>query len=361
MKNSEMIYRRNGKKIYIKQPEISEFSFVSKLWGDYDTMKDIGGVYEISESKWEMFYNKMVYPGDGKNFYCLVYNAITSEPVGEVSFHGYDCVTKSARFNIKILYSERRKGYGEEALRLLLEYYFLDFGGNMIIDNVTTEAGLNLINKFGFEITGQYKDEIGVRLDKDNFQSQNKLIKRTVGMLLYDNMNMLDYALADEIVRLANDLNTRKVFEIKTISFNDKVNFNNKLSLNVKKEWDSCDVLIIPGGRGYIEAVNNKEYINFLKETLKRCDFVCAQGEGLKFLINCNVLDGIFVPKHMVSIEDKNIIPERRLIDKSFIDNGKIMLSSNIIGEIESILRLIDKVCGKELAKKVGIKLGVTY
>ena len=36
MKNSEMIYRRNGKKIYIKQPEISEFSFVSKLWGDYD-------------------------------------------------------------------------------------------------------------------------------------------------------------------------------------------------------------------------------------------------------------------------------------------------------------------------------------
>lgn len=361
MKNSEMIYRRNGKKIYIKQPELSEFSFVSKLWSDYNTMKDIGGVYDFPESKWEMFYNKMVYPGDSKNFYCLVYDAATCKPVGEVSFHGYDCVTKSARFNIKILYSERRKGYGEEALRLLLEYYFLDFGGNMIIDNVTTEAGLNLINKFGFEITGQYKDEIGIRLDKENFQSQNTLVKRTVGMLLYDNMNLSDYAVAEEIVRLANELNTRKVFEIRNISFNEKVSLDNELSLNVKKECNGCDVLIIPGGKGYIEAAHNKENIQFLKETLKKCDFVCAQAEGLKFLINCNVLEGIFVPKHMVSIEDKNVIPERRLIDKSFIDNGKIMLSSNIIGEVESILRLIDKVCGKELAKKVGIKLGVTY
>ena len=116
MLDSKMIYRRNGKKVYIKQPDWAELEFVSTLWADEDTMKDIGGVYSFSESKWEMFYNKMVYPGDGKNFYCLIYEALEDKPVGEVSFHGYDCVTKSARFNIKVLYSERRKGYGEEAL-----------------------------------------------------------------------------------------------------------------------------------------------------------------------------------------------------------------------------------------------------
>ena len=67
----EGLYRRNGKKVYIKQPEYNELKFVQELWGDKDTMKDIGGVFNFSENKWEMFYKKMVAPTDGKNFYCL--------------------------------------------------------------------------------------------------------------------------------------------------------------------------------------------------------------------------------------------------------------------------------------------------
>ena len=360
MDNSKMIYRRNGKLIYIKQPEISEFNFISKLWADEETMRDIGGTYDFSEDKWENFYDKMVYPGDGKNFYCLIYEVNSNKPVGEVSFHGYDCVTKSARFNIKILYSERRKGYGEEAARLLLEYYFLDFGGKMIIDNVKTDEGIKLIQKLGFEVTGQYKDEVGVRLSHTTFSNINVSTKRSVGILMYDGMNMLDYSVAHDMLKMANECSKNNIFEINGLSFKDKIKTDSGFEICTKILVKKCDIIIIPGCKINKEEINDKK-LEFLKDSFKNCDYICAQGSGLKYLIKSRVLEGIFIPKNQITTEDRKFIPERRLIDKAFIDNGKVMLSSNNIGEIESILRLIDKVAGKDVAKKVGINVGVKY
>ena len=89
MLHSDGLYMREGKRIYIKQPILEELEFVASLWSDEETMKDIGGIFSFPRSKWEGFYKKMVYPSDGKNFYCLVY-LNDGSPIGEVSFHGYD-------------------------------------------------------------------------------------------------------------------------------------------------------------------------------------------------------------------------------------------------------------------------------
>ena len=148
---SDGLYMREGKRIYIKQPILEELEFVASLWSDEETMKDIGGVFSFPRSKWEGFYKKMVYPSDGKNFYCLVY-LNDGSPIGEVSFHGYDSATKVARFNIKILSKYRNQGFGEEAVKLLLEYFFIEFGGEIIMDSISTEAGVRLAEKMKFSI-----------------------------------------------------------------------------------------------------------------------------------------------------------------------------------------------------------------
>ena len=102
----------------------------AKLWANEETMQDIGGAYFFPKEKWEMFYKKMVYPTDGKNFYCRNIS-LKDKPVGEVSFHGYDSITKIARINVKIHYKYRNHGYGERSIKLLLEYYFLEFWGTI--------------------------------------------------------------------------------------------------------------------------------------------------------------------------------------------------------------------------------------
>lgn len=358
MENSEILYRRNGKKVYIKQPEFEELELVAKLWADEDTMKSIGGVFDFPKNKRGMFYKKMVYPSDGKNFYCLVYENLEGRAVGEVSFHGYDSSTKSVRFNIKINYKDRNKGYGQEALRLLLDYYFLDFGGKVVIDNVNTIEGMKLFKKVGFEILSQNKDEISVRLAKDEYSSTAFGINKKVSILMYDGINMLDYSIAHDILKIANDISDEKIFEINGISFQNKIKTNNGFTITTEKVINNGDIIIVPGGQNFDEELKVKEKIEYLNDNFKNCDFICAHGSGIEFLVLCEMLDGIFIPGSKDIYIGTQDIPDRRFIDKSFIDNGRIMLSSNTMGEIEMILRLIQKVGGKSLAKKVSNIIG---
>ncbi|MGH4125070.1 MAG: GNAT family N-acetyltransferase [Clostridium sp.] len=165
-----MLYnsRIDGKLVYIKQPNFDELDFVAELWSDEETMNDVGGVVPFPTEKRELWYRKMVDPSDGKNFYCLIYT-LDDVLVGEVSFHRFDAGEKNADFNIKIQNKYRGKGYGKEAIGLLLSYYFYDFGGQVIYDNVINEKGQKALQSFGFDIVSSSDSEISFKMTKERF------------------------------------------------------------------------------------------------------------------------------------------------------------------------------------------------
>ncbi len=355
---SEGLYRRNGKKVYIKQPEYSEMAYVSELWSDEATMEGIGGVFNFSEDKWEPFYKKMVSPSDGKNFYCLIYNN-KDIPVGEVSFHGYDLVTKTARFNIKVHDKHRRRGYGKEAINLLLEYYFQEFGGNIMMDTVRTEKGIELSKKFKFEQIGKAKEGITCRITKEKFFNSNKGSKKYVEVLVLDGMNVLDYSMPFEIFNKANNIAKEEIFNTSSVSFVDKIKGNS--GIEIKRSAGSeqkPNIIIIPGGIDTKE--NSKNIIDYILKNYIECDYICAFSEGISYLVKCKELNGIFVPngKWIKSLldEEKRAL---RILNKNYIDNGKIMLSTNLMGTLELCLNIVKKVCGGEIEEKIENELGL--
>ncbi|MGL4730012.1 MAG: GNAT family N-acetyltransferase [Clostridium sp.] len=159
---------KKGNLVYIKKPDYEDIEYIKKLWTDEDTMKDVGGIIICDDKKWDNWYKRMVYPGNGKNFYCLIYD-INNLPVGEVSFHGYDRNTKTADLNVKVEYIHRGNSYGNEAIKLLLNYYFNEFGGEVIFDNVANENGVNALKKWGFEVLEEKENEVLFRMTKENF------------------------------------------------------------------------------------------------------------------------------------------------------------------------------------------------
>lgn len=167
-----MIALRKGNSIYIRQPRFEELAFVTKLWGDYETMKDIGGPIAFERERWSSWYEKMVDPGDGKNFYCLIFNK-SNRVVGEVSFHRYARVTGTAELNVKVEYKHRGKGYGKEAVILLLDYYFSEFGGQVISDAVAINniSGQNVLLNLGFEHEASNEEVFLVKMTKEKYNS----------------------------------------------------------------------------------------------------------------------------------------------------------------------------------------------
>lgn len=320
MFDSNVLYSRRGKRIYIKQPILEELEFVSNLWADKETMKDIGGVFEFPKSKWEGFYKKMVYPSDGKNFYCLIY-LNEGNPIGEVSFHGYDSATKVARFNIKILSKYRNKGFGEEAVKLLLEYYFIDFGGEMIMDNISTEAGIKLAKKMNFNVMYHQNGDVNVRLSKDEFLEKKELSNKNVGLLVYENMNVLDFTLAKEIFTLCNEMEDGELFKL------HEINYDYNIEKSALSRDEKIDIIFIPGGNNL-----DNEDLEKLNSNFNSCDYICIKADNLS---------GIYGN-----------------VKKNFVDNGKIMVSYNLSGEIEMLLKMITKVCGRRLSNNIATKLG---
>jgi RimJ/RimL family protein N-acetyltransferase len=72
--------------------------------------------------------------------------------VGEVSFHRLDRETLTAELNIKVLASERGHGHGRRALHRFLEYFFNEFGGLVMTDNIApgNTQGQALLAAAGF-------------------------------------------------------------------------------------------------------------------------------------------------------------------------------------------------------------------
>ena len=54
----------------------------------------------------------------------------------------------------------------------------------------------------------------------------------------------------------------------------------------------------------------------------------------------------------------ENYIKEEKVSDKNFCDNGKILLSSNYIGNFEMVISIVEKVGGLEIANKLKSELG---
>lgn len=111
--------------------------------------------------------------GDGCNVYCLVYNE-NQRPVGEISFHCYDENEKSASFNIKIQARYRGKGYAKATMDLMLDYYFNEVGGEVMIDEVINERGIRVLMSYGFEKVDKTEVGILLRLTKDKFNQIQK-------------------------------------------------------------------------------------------------------------------------------------------------------------------------------------------
>ena len=160
-----------GEKVYIKQPEFKHMEYIRKLWSDEETMKDVGGVHIIDDEKAKSWFDRICGEvGEKTNFYCIIYN-LNNEPVGEVSFHRYDEVKKRAGLNIKIDARYRQHGYGKEALKLLLVYYFNEFGGEIMQDGVAinNKIGQRALLNFGFEHTETTEEAFVVEMSKEKF------------------------------------------------------------------------------------------------------------------------------------------------------------------------------------------------
>ncbi|MBU3822544.1 GNAT family N-acetyltransferase [Flavobacteriaceae bacterium XHP0103] len=150
-----------GADIYLRALEPEDLEFVHEVENDES-------IWEISNTQtpYSRFLIKQYLENAHKDIFevkqlRLVISNYDDKPLGLIDIFDFDFKNKRAGLGIVIKKeTDRDKGYGREALQLLINYSFTHLGLHQLYCNISEEnkASIKLFAKLGFESVGLKKD-----------------------------------------------------------------------------------------------------------------------------------------------------------------------------------------------------------
>lgn len=181
-------------------------------------------------------------------------------------------------------------------------------------------------------------------------------MKRNVGILIFDNADVLDFSGPFEVFATAAELNNYDLFNVFTLAkTTEAITAVNGLSVNPRysfKDVPPIDILIISGGVGTRKQILDQETLSWVRSAYENSEYVVCICSGSRILGALGLLDNQpfcthkEVYEHMSEIAPK-AIPQK---NKRFTRFGKTYTSAGISAGIDLSFHVLEQLHGKEIA-----------
>ncbi len=181
---------------------------------------------------------------------------------------------------------------------------------------------------------------------------------KNVGIFLFDNVELLDFAGPYEVFSVTSELNDYQLFNVFTIS-EDGETIKSVNGLEVVPDFSIndhpiVDILIIPGGEGTKAVIKRQAVLDWIAKVHEGSEITMSVCSGARVPGILGLLDGLESITHHEVFEDLRRLAPLTIINKEkrFIDNGRIMTSGGISAGIDLSLHIVEKLCGAEIVNK---------
>ena len=177
-----------------------------------------------------------------------------------------------------------------------------------------------------------------------------------IAILLYDDMAALDAIGPFEVFRFGKD--TEVVFTGKKTG---EVRAGGNLGLVVDRplaEVPSADVVLVPGGTGQVELMDDPEVHEWLREVDRTSSWTTSVCTGSLLLAAAGLLDGRKATSHWLALEHLSVygaVPTEQRV----VFDGKYVTAAGVSAGIDMALELTDRIAGDVAAQ--AIQLGIEY
>jgi transcriptional regulator GlxA family with amidase domain len=134
------------------------------------------------------------------------------------------------------------------------------------------------------------------------------------------------------------------------------------LSVNPHVSFADCpvlDYLLVPGGQGTRQEVNNPSLISFVANQAINCKAVLSVCTGSFVLHAAGLLSGKRATTHWGSLERLRALGDVTVVEERFVHDGNIWSSAGVSAGIDLMLAFIASEAGPEAAGKV--QFGAEY
>lgn len=184
------------------------------------------------------------------------------------------------------------------------------------------------------------------------------LRKRTVAILIFDDVEVLDFCGPFEVFSITGVLEPPSPFFVYTVAENrNPVTARNGLSINPRhtlEDGPAPDILLIPGGLGTRREMHNRLLTDWIARRAEKAELVLSVCTGSLLLAQAGLLEGLEATTHHGAIDLlRETAPRTRIsTEKRFIDNGKVIISGGISAGIDMSLYVVGRLLGEQEAWK---------
>ena len=185
-----------------------------------------------------------------------------------------------------------------------------------------------------------------------------------VGILLFDNVEVLDFAGPFEVFSVTAFENGHKPFDVKTISEKgEMIEARNGLKVQPDFSFNNMppfDILIIPGGLGASEReIHNDNVIEWIRNEMQNVQLMTSVCTGALLLAKAGLLNGKKATTHWGSIEKmQKEFPEVDVQHEvKFVDEGNIVTSAGISAGINMSFHIVKRILGSKEAQRTAKRM----
>jgi len=189
-------------------------------------------------------------------------------------------------------------------------------------------------------------------------------MRRTVAILLFDDVEVLDFAGPFEVFAVTDELNDHRLFAVTTVAETPgPLRARNGLRVVPDHDFSSlpaADLLVIPGGLGTRPLLQRPEVLAWVRERSRAAEITASVCTGSLVLAKAGLLDGCDVTTHHQRHDllhelapAATVHADRRfLVNPATATRGLIATSAGISAGIDLSLHLVALLHGATTAEQ---------
>ncbi|ATC62971.1 AraC family transcriptional regulator [Nibricoccus aquaticus] len=181
-------------------------------------------------------------------------------------------------------------------------------------------------------------------------------MKKHVAILIFDDVEILDFAGPFEVFAVTDELRAHETFHVFTVA-EQRATIRARNGLKIVPDFllENCpaaQVLVIPGGKGARALLNRPLLMEWVRKQARGAEIVMSVCTGALVLGKAGLLDGLRATTHHACFEELRAVVPTAVIEAGvrFTDNGKVCTSAGIAAGIDLSLHVVGRLLGQEVA-----------